>query len=74
MDKHTIHNQEIGVHSRAKDAVSWLKDGLTRHGLERLQKRAEQEGEVHFTDGDGNKFRMKHDEEKGFHVDKRHHS
>jgi len=72
MDIHHIHNEKIGIHGGAKGVEHWLEHGLTRDGLKKLQDRAEKGEEVHFSDGDGRKFKMQHDEENGFSIDVKH--
>lgn len=73
MDIHHIHDGPIGIHGGAKGVEHWLAHGLTRDGLRELQQRAEKGEEVHFTNGEGEKFKMQHDKEKGFSVDVSHH-
>ncbi len=74
METHHIHGEPIGIHDSAKDAKHWMENGLTREGLKKLQDRAKNGEEVHFTDGEGRKFKMQHDEKTGFSVDISHHS
>ncbi|OGI66263.1 hypothetical protein A3A95_01990 [Candidatus Nomurabacteria bacterium RIFCSPLOWO2_01_FULL_39_18] len=73
MDTHHIHDQKIDIHSGAAGVQHWLEHGLTKDGLRQLQERAERGEKVHFADGEGRKFVMEHNPEKGFHVDVRHH-
>lgn len=71
MNTHHIHDEEIGFRSGTSDALSWMKKGLSKDGVRELLKKAEKGGNVNFSDADGNKFKLKHDEENGFSVHRR---
>ena len=58
MDTHHIHGTKIDFHGETESAKEFLEKNpnATKEYLES----AKHHGEVHFTDGKGNKFKMEH--------------
>ena len=77
MDIHHIHGTEVGFHTGAEGAHSFLNHGENRHVAESYLKQAKETGVAHFYDDKGNKFKIEHkqgeDGKSVFSVEKSHH-
>lgn len=76
MDTHHIHGTEVGFHSDAKEASDFLKTGVHSHIAQGYLQTAKEQGESHFINEKGEKFKIIHEEKDGkdsFSVERSHH-
>ena len=73
MDTHHVHDEELGFHTGTDEAKEWLGKGLSREGLQKYLREAQEKGSLNFKDHAGNRFKLVHNKEDGsFSVQTRH--